>query len=130
MSNGVNKVLLAGNIGKDPIMNHSEHGAIANVSLATSFYSKDGKQHTEWHRLVFFGKLAEVVQQYLKKGAKIFVEGSLRTRSWKDKDGETENKVTEIVCKELFMLDKKPVENQQSVYRPVCVDLDEGDVPF
>lgn len=100
-SRGVNKVILIGNLGQDPEVRHMPNGnAVANVSLATSESWKDkttgeAKERTEWHRVVFFGKLAEIVAQYLKKGAKIYVEGKLQTRKW-EKDG-VDRYSTEVV---------------------------------
>jgi single-strand DNA-binding protein len=99
---GVNKVILLGNLGKDPDIKYMPNGnAVANVTLATSETWKDkssGEQQekTEWHRVVFFGKLAEVVGQYLKKGSKIYVEGKLQTRKWQGQDGQ-DRYTTEVV---------------------------------
>jgi single-strand DNA-binding protein len=90
----VNKVILVGNLGKDPEVRYAPSGdAICNLSLATTDTWKDKatgekKEATEWHRVVFFSRLAEVAGQYLKKGSQIYVEGSLRTRKWQDKDGQ------------------------------------------
>lgn len=92
MARGINKVILIGNLGSDPDVRYMPNGnAVANISLATSDSWRDretGQQHerTEWHRVVFFGKLAEIVGQYLRKGSKIYVEGRLQTREW-EKDG-------------------------------------------
>ena len=105
----VNKVTLVGNLGRDPEVRYMPSGdAIANVSLATSFRSKDKntgeqKETTEWHRVDFFGRLAEVVAQYLKKGSTIYVEGRLQTRKYTDKDG-IEKYATDIVAQEMQML--------------------------
>ena len=99
---GINKVILIGNLGNDPEVRYMPSGsAVANVSLATSETWKDkqtGQQQerTEWHRLVFFGKLAEIVNQYLRKGSKIYVEGRLQTRKWQDQGGQ-DRYTTEIV---------------------------------
>lgn len=93
MSNGINRVILIGNLGQDPEVRHMPNGnAVANVSIATSESWKDNstgekKERTEWHRVVFFGKLAEIVEKYLKKGSKVYVEGRLQTRKWQDKTG-------------------------------------------
>jgi single-strand DNA-binding protein len=90
----VNKVILVGHIGRDPEVRYTAGGdAICNLALATSDSWKDKatgekKESTEWHRVSFFGKLAEIAGQYLKKGSQIYVEGSLRTRKWTDKDGQ------------------------------------------
>ncbi len=96
----VNKVILVGNLGRDPEVRYLPSGdAVANVTIATSskYKGKDGNmvEETEWHRVTFFGKLAEIAGQYLKKGSQIYVEGSLRTRKWQDKDGN-ERYTTEI----------------------------------
>ena len=98
----VNKVILIGNLGKDPEMRYLPSGeAIANFSVATSESwtdktSGDKKEQTEWHRVVFFGRTAEVVGQYVKKGSKIYVEGRLQTRKWQDKEGQ-DRYTTEVV---------------------------------
>lgn len=98
---GVNKVILIGNVGQDPDVRRMPSGdAVANVSLATSETWKDKgtgerQERTEWHRVVFFGKLAEIVEQYVRKGSKLYVEGKLRTRKY-DKDGQTHYS-TEVV---------------------------------
>ncbi|MBU1558993.1 MAG: single-stranded DNA-binding protein [Gammaproteobacteria bacterium] len=112
MARGVNKVILIGNLGSDPETRYMPNGgAVTNVSLATSEFWKDkesGEQHekTEWHRVVFFGRLAEIAGEYLKKGSKVFIEGSLRTRKWQDKSG-TDRYTTEIIASEMQMLDSK-----------------------
>jgi single-strand DNA-binding protein len=105
----VNKVIIVGNLGRDPEMRYMPSGdAIANVAVATSYKSKDRntgeqKETTEWHRISFFGKMAEVVGQYLKKGSSVYVEGRLQTRKWTDKDG-VERYTTEIVAENMQML--------------------------
>lgn len=112
MARGINKVILIGNLGGDPEVRYMPSGgAVANVTLATSEAWKDkqtGEQQdrTEWHRVVFFNRLAEIVGEYLKKGSKIYVEGSLRTRKWQDKSGQ-DRYTTEIVAGEMQMLDSK-----------------------
>jgi len=112
MARGVNKVILIGNLGSDPEVRYTPNGsAVANVSLATSETWRDKQsgelqEKTEWHRVVFFNRLAEIVGQYLRKGSKIYVEGALRTRKWTDKAG-TERYTTEIVAGEMHMLDNK-----------------------
>lgn len=109
MARGVNKVILVGNLGKDPEVRYMPSGsAAANVTLATSESWKDKqtgeqKDRTEWHNIVFFGRLAEIVGEYLKKGSQIYVEGSLRTRKWQDKSGN-DRYTTEIVANEMQML--------------------------
>ncbi len=111
MARGVNKVILIGNLGNDPETKFMPSGgAVTNVSLATSrsWKDKNGQQqeHTEWHRVVFFSRLAEIAGEYLKKGSKVYVEGSLRTNKWQDKDGN-DRYTTEIIANELQMLDSR-----------------------
>ena len=110
MSKGVNKAILVGNVAEPEVRYTGDGKAIANVSLATSETWKDKnngeqKEATEWHRLVFFGKLAEIVEKYVKKGSKLYVEGRLQTRSW-EKDG-VKRYTTEVVCSEMQMLDSR-----------------------
>lgn len=99
---GVNKCILVGRIGKDPEVRHSADGAaITNITLATSEEWKDKntgakQERTEWHRVVFFGKLAEIAGQYLKKGSQVYVEGAIRTRKWQNQEGKDQY-TTEIV---------------------------------
>ncbi|MFM1827532.1 MAG: single-stranded DNA-binding protein Ssb [Pseudomonadota bacterium] len=105
----VNKVILLGNLGRDPEVRYSpDGGAIANVSIATTSRYKDKvsgdmKEDTEWHRVVFFGRLAEIAGEYLKKGRPVFVEGRLRTRKWQDQSGQ-EKTTTEIVAEQMQLL--------------------------
>ena len=110
MAKGVNKVILIGNLGKDPETRYMPSGgAVTNVTIATSesWKDKDGQrqERTEWHKVVFFNKLAEIAGEYLKKGSKVYIEGALRTRSY-DKDGQ-KHYTTEIVADEMQMLDGK-----------------------
>jgi len=112
MARGINKVILIGNLGKDPEVRYAANGnAIANITLATSESWKDknsGEQvdKTEWHRVVFFNRLAEVVGEYLKKGSKVYIEGKLQTRKWQDKSGQ-DRYTTEVVASEMQMLDSR-----------------------
>lgn len=112
MARGVNKVILIGNCGSDPETRYMPNGnAVTNISLATSETWKDrqtGQQQerTEWHRVVFFNKLGEIAGEYLKKGSKVYVEGSLRTRKWQGQDG-SDRYTTEIVANEMQMLDSR-----------------------
>ena len=105
----INKVIIVGNLGKDPEMRSFPNGdQVANVSIATTDRWKDKtsgemKEATEWHRINFNGRLAEIVGQYLKKGSQVYVEGSLRTRKWTDKDG-VEKFTTEIRADQMQML--------------------------
>ena len=109
MSRGINKVILIGNLGGDPEVRYTPSGAaVANVNLATneSWTDRGGEkqERTEWHRLVFWSKLAEIVGQYLHKGSKVYVEGRLQTRSWDDQSGQ-KRYTTEIVVTDMQMLD-------------------------
>lgn len=123
----LNKVLLIGNCGKDPEVRYAPSGdAIANITLATTETWKDKqsgerREQTEWHRVVFFGRLAEIVGQYVKKGSQLYVEGRLQTRKWQDKDGQ-DRYTTEIRADEMKMLggrnsgqegDQAPQQRQQ-----------------
>ncbi len=120
MSRGINKVILVGNVGQDPEVRYLPNGgAVANVTLATSesWMDKNSGQRqekTEWHRVVFFGKLADVVSQYVKKGSKLYVEGKLQTRKWQDQSGN-DRYTTEIVIDgfngQMQMLDGRGGDN-------------------
>lgn len=108
----VNKVILVGRVGKDPETRYTPDGkAIANLSLATSEKRK-GEEATEWHRLVFFDKLAEVVTNYVKKGSLIYVEGKIQTRKWQDNEGQ-DRYSTEIVANSMQMLGGKKEEQTE-----------------
>lgn len=151
-SRGVNKVILVGNLGNDPEVRYMPNGnAVANVSLATSETWKDKntgdqQEKTEWHRVVFFNRLAEIVEQYVKKGTKLYIEGRLQTRSW-EQDG-VKRYTTEIVANEMQMLDSRggasqdfggqqasapaPQANQQEAApaAPQNFDNFDDDIPF
>lgn len=111
MARGVNKVILVGNLGRDPETRYMPSGgAVTNVSVATSQSWRDRdsgeqKERTEWHRVVFFNRLAEIAGEYLKKGSKVYIEGELRTRDW-ERDGQ-KHYTTEIVAGEMQMLDSR-----------------------
>jgi single-strand DNA-binding protein len=111
MARGINKVILVGNLGRDPETRYMPSGgAVTNVSIATSKGWKDRdsgeqKERTEWHRIVFFNRLAEIAGEYLKRGSKVYIEGELRTRDW-EKDGQ-KHYTTEIVASEMQMLDSR-----------------------
>ena len=106
MARGINKVILIGNLGADPETRYMPSGgAVTNLRLATSENWKDKntgdmQERTEWHRVVLFGRLAEVAAEYLRKGAKVYIEGSLRTRKWQGQDGR-DNYTTEIVANDM-----------------------------
>ena len=109
MARGINKVILVGNLGNDPDIRYTAGGAaVANISVATTDSWKDkesGEQQdrTEWHPVVFFGRLAEIVGEYLKKGSQVYLEGRLQTRKWQDKSGN-DRYTTEIVANDMQML--------------------------
>lgn len=120
MPRGINKVILIGNCGQDPETKYMPSGgAVTNVSVATSEYWKDKqtgqqKEMTEWHRVVFFNRLAEIAGEYLEKGSKVYIEGSLRTRKWQDQSG-VDRYSTEIVANEMQMLDsRQPLKTNQN----------------
>lgn len=112
MARGVNKVILVGNLGNDPEVRYMPSGnAVANISVATSESWKDkqtgeAQERTEWHRVVLYNRLGEIAGEYLKKGAKVYIEGSLRTRKWQDQSGQ-EKYTTEIIGQEMQMLDSR-----------------------
>ena len=112
MARGINKVILIGNLGQDPERRSTANGnTVCNISIATSDSWNDkntGQQQerTEWHKVVFFSRLAEIAADYLKKGSKVYVEGSLRTRKWQGQDGQ-DRYTTEIVANEMQMLDSR-----------------------
>lgn len=112
MSKGINKVILIGHLGADPEIRYMPSGnAVANVSLATTESWKDkqtgeSQEKTEWHRVCFFSRLAEIVGEYCRKGSKIYIEGKLQTRKWQDQNG-VERYTTEIIANEMQMLDSK-----------------------
>jgi single-strand DNA-binding protein len=116
----VNKVIIVGNVGRDPETRYMPSGdAVTNISVATSNRYKDKqtgetKENTEWHRIAFFGKLAEIAGQYLKKGSQVYVEGRLQTRKWTDQSGQ-EKYSTEIIAETMQMLGSKMAGSGDSV---------------
>lgn len=145
----VNKVILIGNLGKDPDVRYTQSGdAMCNFSIATTESWKDKatgekRENTEWHRISIFGKLGEIAGQYLKKGSQVYIEGSLRTRKWTDKDGQ-ERYTTEIRAETMTMLGSKqggsgqqgggdggysPAPDRQNKPKPSFDDLGD-DIPF
>ncbi len=149
-SRGINKVILVGNLGNDP-----EHrvmpsgGGVTNISIATSESWRDKntgdqQERTEWHRVVFFNRLAEVASEYLRKGSKVYIEGSLRTRKWQDQSGQ-DRYSTEVIASEMQMLDSRgissdiptqPDAKQQASPASLessstgSIDFPEDDIPF
>lgn len=139
----VNKVILVGNLGADPETRYMPSGeAVSNISLATTDRYKDKasgdfKEATEWHRVAFFGKLAEVAAQYLKKGSSVYLEGRIRTRKWNDKDGNPRYS-TEIIADQMKMLGGKSEgseqrqQNKSARYEETkpTAELADEDLPF
>lgn len=140
----VNKAIIVGNLGRDPEVRTFPNGdRVANVTIATTDKWKDKqtgeqKEATEWHRVVFIGRLAEVVSEYLKKGSQVYVEGSIRTRKWTDKDG-TEKYSTEIRADQMRMLgsrEAQPSSQPRSAQKPAPKaisgfdDMDDDFPPF
>lgn len=132
----INKVILIGNLGKDPEMRYTANGsAVANFSVATTdkWTDKSGEkvEQTEWHKIVAFGRIAEICGEYLTKGRSVYIEGKLQTRKWEDRDGN-ERYTTEVVAREMKMLGGKgprphaSVENDQGYQ----ADPPDGDIPF
>ncbi len=148
MARGVNKVILVGNLGNDPETRYMPDGnAVTNITVATSRSWKDRdsgeqKERTEWHRVVFFRRLAEIAGEYLKKGSKVYIEGALRTRNW-EKDGQ-KHYTTEIVANEMQMLDSRggggampatgdstnSQSDQSQDFGPPPVEDFDDDIPF
>lgn len=122
-SRGVNKVILVGNIGQDPETRYTPSGsAITRISVATSETWKDkqsgqAQERTEWHRVVFFNRLAEIAGEYLRKGSKVYIEGSLRTNKWQDQQGQ-DRYTTEVIANEMQMLDARGSEQGGSFGGP------------
>ena len=145
MSRGVNKVILVGNLGQKPEMRYTAtQTAVANLSIATTESWKDkesgeNRDKTEWHRVVFFGNLAEIAEKYLDKGSSVYVEGKIQTRKWQDKDGN-DRYTTEILGNQLTMLGSRntsdPSMNQDNTSdTPFPVDdssdgITDDDIPF
>ena len=144
MARGLNSAAIIGNVGKDPEVRHTQSGTVvANFSIATSetWYDKakgEKQEKTEWHRVVAWGKLAEVVERYVKKGRQIYIQGRIETRTWEDSGGNKKY-TTEIVAKEILLLGPRQ-ENadlaeqifDRSDYDPQSIDplVDEEDIPF
>jgi single-strand DNA-binding protein len=142
---GVNKVILVGNLGRDPEVRYTKDGtAVANLNLATTETWNDGQgqrqERTEWHKVVAWGKLAEIAKEYLGKGKQVYIEGRLQTRSWEDKEG-VKRYTTEIRADQMVMLggrggdgtsrDSGPPPPETSEFgRPESFQATEDDVPF
>ncbi len=149
MARGVNKVILVGNLGQDPDVRYAPSGsAITNISVATAESWKDKntgekQEKTEWHRVVFFNRLAEIAGEYLRKGSQVYIEGRIQTRKWEDKEGN-DRYTTEIVANEMQMLggrdggggfsqaapsSSSAPTKKQSEAQPATDDFDD-DIPF
>ena len=154
MARGVNKVILVGNLGRDPEMKYTASGAaIANITVATTESWTDKQtnekvEKTEWHRVVFFRRLAEVVGEYLRKGSQVYIEGKLQTRKWQDQNGQ-DRYTTEIVASDMQMLGSRggeaggrqqgagsgfrnnpPAQQQTAPADPGSGGFDDDDIPF
>ena len=122
-SRGINKVIIVGNLGQDPEVRFMPNGnAVANFTVATSETWKDKqtgeqKEKTEWHRIVIYQRLAEIAGEYLKKGAKVYLEGRLQTRKWQNQQGQDQY-TTEIICDQMQMLDRNPNSQGSGSYQP------------
>lgn len=132
MSRGINKVFLLGRLGQDPEIRAVSNGSMANFSLATSNEWKDKntgekQESTEWHKVVIFGRLADIAGQYLKKGSQVYIEGKLQTRKWQGNDGQ-DRYTTEIVANQLEMLGS--AENTQPPIQPPPTEPDPDPIPF
>ncbi len=143
MARGINKVIVLGNLGADPDARFMPNGnAVTNISVATSESwidkeSGDRQERTEWHRVAFFGRLAEIASEYLKKGSQVYIEGKLRTRKWEDKEGN-DRWTTEIIANEMQMLGERMTSAassdnletpKQSANNASSDDFDD-DIPF
>lgn len=145
----VNKVILIGNLGRDPEVRYTPNGlAVANITIATTEAWKDkqsgeNQERTEWHRVVMYGRTAEIAGEYLRKGSKIFVEGRLQTRKWQDKNTGQDRYTTEVIADSLQMLDSKggssshsssadsaPTEKAGMESSAVPADNFDDDIPF
>ena len=148
MARGINKVILIGNLGKDPEVRYMPSGAaVANVTIATNESWKDKttgemQEKTEWHNVVFFARLAEIVGEYLRKGSQVYIEGRLQTRKWQDKSGN-DRYTTEIVANEMQMLGSrsgagmpepnpaaKPEASAPAANAPASSNDFDDDIPF
>ena len=155
MARGVNKVILVGNLGKDPEVKYTANGAaVANITVATSESWNDKQtgekqEKTEWHRVVFFRRLAEIAGEYLRKGSQVYIEGKLQTRKWQDQNGQ-DRYTTEIVANEMQMLGSRggdggarpqqggsggfrsnaPAQQAPAQPQPDSGGFDDDDIPF
>ncbi|MBI1804343.1 MAG: single-stranded DNA-binding protein [Ignavibacteriae bacterium] len=135
----LNKVLLIGNLGKDPELSYTASGiAVAKFSIATNERWKDAEgnvqERTEWHNIIAWRKLAEICGQYLKKGSKVYLEGKIQTRSWDDKNTGAKRYATEVIADDLIMLDAKGAPTDAGSGSPVAEEsgaaAEKEDLPF
>lgn len=130
MSKSVNKVFILGNLGKDAVVKNTSSVLVAELSVATTEGKKtpsgQWEDHTEWHRVILFGRLAEVAEKYLKSGDKVYIEGRLQTRKWQDKSGQ-DRYTTEIVANEMVLLGGGKSEQTTARVRSYA---DKDDIPF
>ena len=131
---GLNKVMVIGNLGADPEMRYTADGAAVtnfNVAASRRFTGSDGerKEETEWFKVVAFGKLAELCNQYLQKGRRVYVEGRLQTRAWEGQDGQ-KRYTTEVIAGDVQFLDSRPGGAPPSEDQDAPMDLEPEDVPF
>ena len=147
----VNKVILVGNLGRDPEVRYTPTGlAVANITIATTEQWKDkqsneNQERTEWHRVVFYSRLAEIAGEYLRKGSKIYIEGRLQTRKWQDKNTNQDRYTTEIIADSMQMLDSKGAgsnnnaseapahlseKSSADMGQPIASDNFDDDIPF
>ena len=144
MARGINKVILVGNLGADPDTRYMPSGsAVTNISVATTKSWKDKnsgdqQERTEWHRVAFFGRLAEISAEYLRKGSQVYIEGELRTRKWQDREGR-DRWTTEIVASDMQMLGGRqdstasapmPARSVAETPEPTGTDDLDDDIPF
>lgn len=134
MSRSVNKAILIGNLGRAPELRRTQDGkAVANFSLATtsSWTGADGEQqeHTEWHDIVAWGRLAEICDEFLEKGSRIYAEGEIRTRSWEGKDGQKRYR-TEIILSNMMMLDPRAESGAAPAKAAAPDEITDDDIPF
>lgn len=142
MSKSLNKIMIIGNLGADPEVRMTSSGTkVANLRVATNerWIGRDGQQqeHTEWHRVALYGQVADIAEKYLRKGSRVYVEGSLRTDKWTDRDGK-DRYTTEIRGRNLILLDSgagsggpsydAPADDMSD--RPEPADLSDDDIPF
>jgi len=136
---GLNKIMIIGRLGMDPVCRQINTGLVANLRIATSETWKDKatgakKDKTEWHSVVLYGRLAEIAQQYFKKGSNVYIEGSIRTRKWQDKSG-ADRYTTEIIGAAVQMLDSRASNASPEYVPPPAHDydlpaMDEDEIPF